>query len=98
MDRVVARDRHDVGGRALQHRDVSSLVRHRRHKRHSGCARADDHDALAGVVEVLRPVLRVNHFSLEAVAAGELGQEAFVVVVVTGAGVHVGGSDAFGLA
>ena len=83
---VLGRQRDDVGGRALQHRHVRGLLGHRRHQRHRGGAAADHDDALAGVVEVLGPVLRVDDRAGEAVDPLELGRVALVVAVVAAAG------------
>ena len=54
-----------------------SLVAHCRNDRNGGCARSDHHDLLAGVVEVLRPELRVDDL------AGKLGKvEACIIGVI----------------
>ena len=84
-DAVLGRQRGDVGGRALQHRHVRGVLRHRRHQGHRGRAAADHDHALAGVVEVLRPVLRVDDRAGEALFALELRREPFVVAVVAAA-------------
>ena len=70
-DRVAARRREDVRRRALQHRHVLGVRRHRRHQCHRGRATADDDDLLACVVEVLGPVLGVHDLSREVVLARE---------------------------
>ena len=64
---------------------MCGLLGHRRDQRHGGRAAADHDDPLALVVEVLGPVLRVDHLALEALAAGELGRVALVVAVVAAA-------------
>ena len=48
--------------------------------------RADHHDPLAGVVEVLGPVLRVDHVAGEVPEPGQLGPVPPLVVEVAGAG------------
>ena len=63
----------------------SARLRHARHERDGGGAAADDHDALAGVVEVVGPVLRVHEAALEVVGAGNRGRVPLVVAVVAGA-------------
>ena len=60
---------------------------------HRGGATADDDDLLARVVEVLRPVLRVDDRALEVVRACELRRVALVVVVVAAAREQEGGLD-----
>ena len=56
----LAGQRDDVARRALQHRHVRGRLRHRRDERDRRGAAADHDDALARVVEVLGPVLRVH--------------------------------------
>ena len=59
-DRVLRGQRDDVAGRALEHRHVLRGLRHRRDERDRGRAAADHHHALAGVVDVVGPALRVH--------------------------------------
>ena len=59
-DRVFARQRDDVGRRALQHRHVGGVLGHRRDQRHRGRAAADHHHPLALVVGLLGPVLGMD--------------------------------------
>ena len=84
-DLVDGRQRDDVRGRALQHRHVRRVVGHCRHQRDRGRAAADHHDALVAVVEIVRPVLRMDERAGEIVLARQLGTVALVVVVVPGA-------------
>ncbi|SIM14672.1 Uncharacterised protein [Mycobacteroides abscessus subsp. abscessus] len=56
---------------------------HRGNQGHGRGATADDDDPLTGVVQILGPVLRVDHLSGEILDALELGREALVVAVVT---------------
>ena len=86
--RIDRGQRQDVAGRALQHRHVCGGLCHRRHQRHRRRAAADHQHPLAGVVEVLGPVLGMHDAPREALAAGELRREALVVAVVAGAGVE----------
>ena len=92
-DRVFGRQRDDVRGRALEHRHVRRRLRHRRHERHRRRTAADHHHALARVVDVLRPLLRVHDRPREALAAGEGRRVAFVVAVVAAAHHHEAGAD-----
>ena len=78
----------DVAGRALQHGDVRGGRGHGGHEGDGGGSAADDDDALAGVVEIFGPVLRVDELSAELVAAGEVGLVSGVVTVVAGASVE----------
>src|SRR5207248_10265227 len=82
-DAVFGRRSHDVGGGALQHRDVRRAVGHRGDEGNGGGATADHDDLLAGVVQVLGPVLRVDHLAGELFDAREIRQVTGVVVVVT---------------
>ena len=84
-DLVVAGHGEDVARRALQHGHVRGCVHQRRHQRHRSRAAADHDDTLGLVVEVFRPVLRVDAKTLVALHAGEVRQVAVVVVVVAGA-------------
>ena len=61
---------------------MGSLFRHRRDKRHRRRAGADDDNAFALVVKVLRPELRVHNRPREVLDSGELRGVALVVVVV----------------
>ena len=72
----------EVGRRSLQHRDVLAVVGHGRDQRRGGRARADHHDLLAAVVQVLRPGLRMDDPALVAVHAGPVGGVALVVLVI----------------
>ena len=84
-DRVFARQRDDVGRRALQHRHVGGVLGHRRDQRHRGRAAADHHHPLARVVGLLGPVLGVDDGALEVLDPLELGRVALVVAVVAAA-------------
>ena len=83
-ERVVGRLREDVGRRALEHRHVRGGLGHRRDDGHRRGAAADHDDAPAGVVEVLRPVLRVGDVTAEVLDAGHRRRVALVVAVVAG--------------
>ena len=87
-DRVDRRQREDVTGRALEHRDVGGAPGERRDHRHGRRAAADDDDALAVVVDVVGPELRVHDLPAEALDARELRRVALVVAVVAGARVQ----------
>ena len=81
------RDR-DPRRRALEHRDVLGLAGHRRHQGDRGGAAADDHDALAGVLQVLGPELRVHDLAAEVGDARDGRGVGLGVVVVARAGVE----------
>ena len=66
---------------------MGGLVGQRRDQRHGGCAAADHHDALARVVEILGPVLRVHDRTLEVIGAGELVQSLTLSTWPVGTGV-----------
>ena len=77
--------RDQVARRALQHGHFPSPLGHGWEQRDRGGSTADHHHVLAGVVEVLRPVLGVDHGATELLDAGELRGVALVVVVVAAA-------------
>ena len=84
--RVDPGQRPDVGGRTLQHRDMAGARVHQgRDQGDRGGTGADDDDLLAHVVEVLRPVLRMDDLALEVLGAGKRRRIPLVVVVVAGA-------------
>jgi hypothetical protein len=59
----------------LQHRDtVSARIRKRGNQSQRGRATADHDDILAGVVELIGPVLQVHDRPDELVLAGEVGR------------------------
>ncbi len=72
----------DVAGRALQHRHVLGHLGHGGDDRDRGGPAADDHNALALVVELRGPALWVDDLSAEALGACERRIERLVVAVV----------------
>ncbi len=86
--------RQHVAGRALQHRHVRRRLRHLGHQRDGRRAAADHHHALAGVVQVGRPELRMHDAAVEIGRAGELGRVALRVAVVAAAGEQEVAADA----
>src|SRR6516162_9161910 len=62
-----------------------------------GGSAADDDDTLAGIVEIVRPVLRMDKATAIAQQAGIVGLVAGVVAVVTGAYVEKVASEVDGL-
>ena len=81
-DRIAIGPGHDVCRRALKHRDVLDVGRHRRHERHRRRPGTDHHHALAAVVEIVRPALRVHDRTLEPLDAWQLGRITALVRVV----------------
>jgi hypothetical protein len=61
------------------------VLRHFRHERHGGGAAADDHHALVLVIEIFRPFLRMNDFSLKACGAREFRRVAARIRVIAAA-------------
>jgi hypothetical protein len=84
-DFVFGRTRDDVARRTLQHRDVRCAFGHGGDERDRRRTATDDYDALAGEVEILRPLLRVHDRSAKAFDAGPLRCVAAVVIVVASA-------------
>ncbi len=97
-DGVLGRHRHDVGRRPLQHGHMAGAPGHGRQQRHSGGAAADDDHLLAGVVQVLGPLLRVHDLPGEALAPLELRRVALVVAVVAAGAEQPVGADLHPLA
>ena len=60
----------------------AAVRRHRGNERHRRRTAADHDDALAGVVEVLRPLLGMDDGARESLDPLELGRVSMVVVVV----------------
>ena len=79
---VLVASGNEIGGRPLQYRDMAAISRDRGHERGRRCARADDDDLLAGVVEVFRPGLRVDELALVLVHPGPFGGVAFRMAIV----------------
>ena len=84
-DLISRRQRHQIGGRTLQHGDMGGFFRHGRHQGNRSRTTANHHHFLSGVIQVLRPVLRVHHLAFEVFLAGEIRLVALIVVVVTSA-------------
>ena len=74
------------------------LVCHGWQQRDGGGTAADHHDTLAGVVEIIRPMLGVDHLALEAFNAFQLRGEALIVVEVAGGAEQPFGQHRFALA
>ena len=85
VDRVLGGQADDVGRRALQHRHVRRGLGHGRYERHRGRPAADHDHAPAGVIQVVRPLLRVDHLAAEVPDPGERRPVTVVVAVVAAA-------------
>ncbi len=79
---VLGRARDHIGGRALQHGHMGGGPGHFRHQGHRRGPRADHHHPLAGIVQILRPMLRMDDAALEVGLAGKLRPIALGVVVI----------------
>ena len=99
-ERILRRPRHHVSRRALQHGDMRRGLGHLRHQRHGGRARADHHHALAGIVEIFGPFLRMHDLAGEVGRAGKFRRVAFLVFVIARAHEQeiAGEADDFGRA
>src|ERR1051326_6735686 len=75
----------DVTRRALQHRGVRSALRKRGNKCDRGGATTDNDDALACVVKIFRPLLRMNERPAEPRDARPVRRVSAFVIVVAGA-------------
>ena len=80
--RVFVVARIEIGGRALQHGDVSAFLRHCRDQRCCRCARTDHQHPLAGVIKVLGPGLGMDDAALEALHARPVWRIALGMPVV----------------
>ena len=76
---------HNVAGRTLQHGHLGRFFRHRRHQRNRRGTTANHHHFLAAVVQLFRPLLRVNNLALEVLFSGEVWPVTLVIVVVPSA-------------
>ena len=72
----------EIGRRALQHRDMRAIRRDRGDQGRRGGARADHDDLLAVVVQIVRPLLRVNDRALEGLDAIPLRRIALRMTVI----------------
>ena len=84
-DLVFCGTRDDVARRALKHRDVRRAFGHRGHECDSRRSAADYHDALACVVEILGPLLRMHNRPAKSFDTWPLRSVTALVVVVTSA-------------
>ena len=92
-DGVFSGDRHDVGRCPLEHRHVLRGLRHRRQQGDRGGAATDHDHSFAGVIEVLRPMLRVDDLTGKAFAPFEVRSVALVIPVIAGPGEDPVGLD-----
>ena len=69
----------------MQHGHMRCGLRHGGYQGHRRGPAADHHDALAAIVEVCRPALRVDQPSLEVLAAGKSRRVSLLIVVVAAA-------------
>ena len=81
-DGILRRPRHHIGRRALQHGDVAGGLGHLRHQRHRRRARTDHHHALARIVDIVGPFLRMHDTAGEIRRARKFRRVAFLVSVV----------------
>src|SRR5215469_15771537 len=86
-DGIIARQRQNIARRSLQHNYMCGGASHRRNDGDCGGSAADDDDALAGVVEVFGPVLRMDEAAAVVRQARVVGLIAGVVSEVAGASV-----------
>ena len=56
-----------------------------RNNGHRCCAATDDRYALAGIIEIFRPVLRMDESSAKDIGAGKFRRVAFGIIVIAGA-------------
>ena len=84
--------------RSLQHRYMAALGRDRRDQCRRRRARTDDDDRLPGVVDILRPILRVNDPPFEVLHSGPFGRITLGMTVVALAHPQKIGSDPHRLA
>ena len=80
--RIPGWQRHQVGGRTLQHGNVRSFLRHRWYQGDGRGTTANHHHTFAGIVQVLRPVLRMHNLPAKIGLAREVGLIAGIVVVI----------------
>src|SRR6185369_14708692 len=92
-DLVFGGTRDNITRGALKHRHVRRALSHRRDERDRSSAAADNDNALARVVEIFRPLLRVYDRSAEARDAGPVRCVTARVVVVAGAEIDEVTSD-----
>jgi len=95
-DRVFGRPRDDESRGALQHCHLRRGFGQRRNKRDGGRAAADHEDPLAGAIEVLRPLLRMDDGPRELLHAGPAGHVSTPVVVVSSAHMEEAAAEADG--
>jgi len=87
-DCIVGGQAQEVRGRALQHGDVRRSASHGGNQRDRGGSAADDHNFLAGVVQIFRPMLRMNDLATETIGAGKAGLVPGIIAVVAGASIE----------
>ena len=96
LDRIASGP--EIGRRALQHGDMGAIPGHRRDQCRRSRAGADDDDALVLVVEIVRPILRMNDRALESRHVLPFGRIAFGMAIIALAHPEEVGGEAMGLA
>ena len=83
-ERILLRHRDDIGRRALDLNDVRGVCGQRRQQGHGGSTRPDNGDCLAGMIEVFRPVLRVDDRAVKARFARKFRPVALSIIIIAG--------------
>ena len=82
-NRINQRNRGNVRGGALEHRNMLDLLCHGRQQSNRRGTRANNHDFLIGIIEIFRPKLRVDNGSLELTGIGESRGMPSSIIVIT---------------
>ena len=79
---VLIETRNEVSWRTLQHGHMLDIVSNVRNDSRCRGSRSDHHNALALIIKIFRPMLRMDNGALELVHALPLGRIAFFVIVI----------------
>ena len=92
-DGILRRACDDIGRRTLQHGDLLCGLRHRGHQRHRRRAAADHDHALARIIQIVRPLLRVDDLPPESLRAFEMRRMAARIIIIAAAHVEERAGD-----
>ena len=92
-NRIFRRTGDNIGRRALEHGNLRGGASHRRHQRYRRRTAADHDHALVGIIQIFRPLLRMDDLAPETLRALEMRRVAACVIVIAAAHIEERAGD-----